>query len=77
MITGSSLRKARGLTGLRRRALARLANLSNATLRRAELSPGEPMITVAQLLALRSALKDAGIEFIADERGNVMPRLRE
>jgi bifunctional non-homologous end joining protein LigD len=77
VITGSMLAKARRLTGLRRQALARLANLPNATLRRAELSPGEPMITIAQLSALRSALKEAGIDFIADERGSVTPRLRK
>jgi hypothetical protein len=51
--------------------------LSVATIRRAELTFQETLMTAANDLAVRRALEDAGVEFIDANGGGPGVRLRE
>lgn len=63
MITGPQLRAARAALGWKLRVLATKAKLPSGVVERAENSPGEPAITIAQLSALMQALRAAGASF--------------
>lgn len=63
MITGPQLRAARVSRGWKQRALASKAKVSLGIVDRAESSPGEPAVTIAQLNALMQALRSAGASF--------------
>lgn len=63
MITGPQLLAARFSVGLAPAELAKRAKVPLSVLARAEGSPGEPAITIAQLNALMHALRAAGASF--------------
>ena len=63
MITGSQLFAARISIRLSPAELAKRAKVSLSVVARAEGSPGEPAITIAQLNALMQALRAAGASF--------------
>lgn len=60
MITGPQLRAVRFSIGWEPKILAVRAKVPLSVVMRAESSPGEPMITIAQLNALMQALRSAG-----------------
>lgn len=62
MVTGSQIRVARILLGWEPARLAEKAKVSVSVVLRAEKSPGEPVVTVAQRAALLTALRKAGAE---------------
>jgi predicted transcriptional regulator len=76
MITGA-IRLARELLGLHRSKLAQKAQLSAATIARAEVWGGEAPITIVQENAIRRVFCAAGIEFIAGDDGTPSVRLRK
>jgi hypothetical protein len=63
MITGPQIRAARTSVGWEPRELAKRAKVPLGAVLRAESSPGEPVITIAQLNALMQALRLAGASF--------------
>jgi hypothetical protein len=69
MITGAQIIAARKLLSWGPDLLARKAGLPITVIKRAELSPGEPIITTTQLDALLRTLKAAGIVFTVEEPG--------
>ena len=77
MITGAQLRAARGLLRWTAQELADAAQLGVATVRRAESVDGLSTITTANAAALRSALEQAGVEFIGENGGGAGVRLRK
>ena len=63
-ITDRQIRQARIVLGLEPNELAvKVRMISTATIVRAELIDGEPLITVAQAAAIRSFFETAGILF--------------
>jgi predicted transcriptional regulator len=78
IITGRQIREARALLGLQRNVLAIKAKVvTTVTIARAESVDGEPPITTAQAAAIRQALERAGVEFVADDGGELGVRLRK
>lgn len=69
MITGAQIIAARKLLGWGPDLLAKKAGLPITVVKRAELSPGEPVVTITQLDALLRTLKAAGIVFTVEEPG--------
>lgn len=69
MITGAQIAAARRLLEWEQDKLAKKAKLPVTVIKRAELSRGEPVITITQLDTLLRTLKAAGIEFTAEEPG--------
>jgi hypothetical protein len=63
MITGPQLFAARFSIGWTPAELAERAKLPLSVVARAEGSPGEPAVTIAQLNALMQALRAAGASF--------------
>ncbi|QGY03533.1 transcriptional regulator [Methylobacterium mesophilicum SR1.6/6] len=63
MITGSQLFKARISIGWTPPELAKRAKVPLSAVARAEGSPGEPVVTIAQLNALVQALRAVGASF--------------
>lgn len=63
MITGPQLRAARVALGWRQQVLATRAKVPLGVVERAESSPGEPAVTIAQLNALMQTLRAAGASF--------------
>ena len=63
MITGPQLRTARISLAWKQQTLAGKAKVSPSVVERAESSPGEPAVTIAQLNALMQALRSAGASF--------------
>ncbi|MGH1589007.1 helix-turn-helix domain-containing protein [Methylobacterium phyllosphaerae] len=63
MITGQQIRAARTSLGWEPKALAIRAKVPLSVVLRAEGSPGEPLVTIAQLNALMQALRAAGASF--------------
>jgi transcriptional regulator with XRE-family HTH domain len=66
MITGSQLLAARMSIRLSPAELAKRAKVPLSVVARAESSPGEPAITIAQLNALMQTLRAAGASFPPD-----------
>jgi transcriptional regulator with XRE-family HTH domain len=64
MLTGVQIRMARNALRWSVRELADNSDVSTSTITRAETGDGVPTTTRANLLALKSALEAAGIEFI-------------
>jgi transcriptional regulator with XRE-family HTH domain len=64
MLTGVQIRMARNALRWSVRELADNSDVSTSTITRAETGDGIPTITRANLIALKSALEAAGIEFI-------------
>src|SRR5262245_8929799 len=75
-LSSAQLRAARALLRWSAEDLARSTTVSLSTIRRAELAEGEPSMTIANNLALRSALEAAGVEFIDENGGGPGVRLR-
>ena len=67
-LLSSQIRAARALLRWRAEDLARASAVGVATIRRAELAEAQTSMTVANDLAIRRALEEAGIEFI-DQNG--------
>ena len=76
MFSPSQIRAARALVGWSQSDVAAAAGLSIPTVKRAEADDG---IRVSEdaLVAIASALKKAGVEFIAENGGGVGVRLRK
>ncbi|WP_443030708.1 helix-turn-helix domain-containing protein [Sphingorhabdus sp.] len=64
MLTGVQIRMARNALRWSVRELADNSDVSTSTITRAETGDGVPTTTRANLIALKSALEAAGIEFI-------------
>ena len=77
MITGLQIRMARAALRWSAHDLADRTALSISTIKRAEAEDGIPQSTRANLLALRSALGAAGIEFIGTPDDGPGIRLRQ
>lgn len=69
MITGPQLRAARSSIRWEPKVLAKRAKVPLSVVLRAENSPGEPAVTIAQLNALMEVLRAAGASFPSDDPG--------
>ena len=76
-LTSAQIRAARALLRWSAEDLARMSALSVATIRRAELTLQETLMTAANDLAVRRALEAAGVKFIDANGGGPRVRLRE
>jgi hypothetical protein len=76
-LTSAQIRAARSLLRWSAEDLARRSLLSVATIRRAELTEDETLMTAANDLAVRRALEAAGVEFIDENGGGQGVRLRQ
>jgi ribosome-binding protein aMBF1 (putative translation factor) len=61
MVTGAQIREARSRLGWSSHELAKRAQVPETTVKRAESSTGEPLITVEHQRKIRGALSAAGI----------------
>ena len=77
IVTGRQIAAARTLVGVAQADLAERSNISVATLKRMEASPGEAMGLVNNIRAVRQALEAAGVEFIPENGGGAGIRLRK
>jgi hypothetical protein len=75
-LTSAQIRAARAVLRWTADDLAAASALSVATIRRAELTDEETMMTTANDLAVRRALEAAGVEFIDENGGGPGVRLR-
>ena len=75
-VSGRQLASARVLIGMSQTSLADISNVSIATLRRMEGSQGAASGLTNNLLAVKSALESAGVEFIEENGGGPGVRLR-
>ena len=64
MISSHQIRAARALLRWSADSLAKESGIGVATIRRLELAEGVPSSNVNTLLAIKSTLEDAGIEFL-------------
>lgn len=76
MISGGQIRAARALLGLSAVELGKVANVGWATIQRFEAVEGIPSSRSGTLERLKSALEEAGIEFIGDPVTSPGVRLR-
>ncbi|MER8797208.1 transcriptional regulator [Mesorhizobium sp. M0984] len=76
-ITPAQIRAARAILRWTADDLARASKVGVATIRRAEVREELTGMTEANAAAIRSALEQAGIEFIAENGGGAGVRLRE
>ena len=76
-LTSDQLRAARALLRWSAEELSRQSSVSLRTIRRAELADEDPTMTVANSMAVRRALENAGIEFIDENGGGPGVRLRK
>jgi transcriptional regulator with XRE-family HTH domain len=76
-LTSAQIRAARSLLRWSAEDLARRSLLSVATIRRAELTEDETLMTAANDSAVRRALEAAGVEFIDENGGGPGVRLRQ
>lgn len=76
MATGRQIAAARALLGINQAQLASSANISVPTLKRMEASAGPASGLPNNVAAVRAALESAGIEFINNERGEGVVKLR-
>lgn len=74
MITPSQIRAARALIGWKQTELATAAGLSEMSVKNIERGSTDPRVSTLE--AIRTALEQAGVEFINDERGEGVVRLR-
>ena len=75
LISAEQCRGARGMLGWSQHELAEAASLSRATI--ADFERGERTPIMNNLVALRAALEEAGIEFIPENGGGVGLRFRQ
>ena len=76
-LTSAQIRAARALIRWSAEDLARQSAVSLRTIRRAELAEGDTSMTSPNDLAIRRALKSAGVEFIDENGGGPGVRLRK
>ena len=76
-LLGVQIRAARALVGWSAEELAHASALGANTVRRAEAAEGRTSLTTANDRAIRSALENAGIEFISENGGGAGVRLRK
>ena len=76
MVTGRQIAAARALANISQATLAANANISVPTLKRMEASDGQAVGMKNNVAAVIGALQSAGIEFIADHRGEGVVKLR-
>ena len=69
MLTGQQIREARALAGWDFSTMASRTAVSLSAIDRAEISDGEPYLTMAQEIAIKHAFAKAGIEFTTDPPG--------
>ena len=74
--TGRQIAAARALAGFSQSDLATMANISVPTLKRMEASDGPASGMKNNVLAIQSALQTAGVEFINDDRGEGVVKLK-
>jgi transcriptional regulator with XRE-family HTH domain len=74
IITGAQARGARGFLGWSARQLAEAANLGLSTVQRLEAGG---LVTPANMDAMRRALEEGGVEFIAENGGGAGVRMRK
>ncbi|HCP81274.1 MAG TPA: transcriptional regulator [Octadecabacter sp.] len=72
----NQLRAARAIRGLSQAKLAKLADVSSMTVKRAEGS-GKPYPSEGAVAAIRKALEEAGVEFIDENGGGAGVRLKK
>jgi transcriptional regulator with XRE-family HTH domain len=75
MTTPAQIRAARALTGLSQPEVAKAADVSAMTVKRAEGS-GKPPASADAVAAIRVALEAAGVEFIEENGGGAGVRLK-
>jgi transcriptional regulator with XRE-family HTH domain len=68
-ISSAQIRAGRALLRWSALELAEASGVGVATIRRAEIAEGETSLTVANAMAIRRALEEAGVEFIDDDGG--------
>jgi transcriptional regulator with XRE-family HTH domain len=76
LFSPSQIRAARALVGWSQTKVATAAGLSIPTVKRAE-SDGGIRVSEAAVIAIASALKKAGVEFIAENGGGAGVRMRK
>ena len=76
-LTSAQIRAARALLRWSADELARQSAVGVTTIRRAELTEHQTSMTMANNLAVRRALEDAGVEFIDENGGGPGVRLRK
>lgn len=74
LMTPAQCRAARGLVDWTQSALAEQAGVTDVTIRNFE--KGRTALQSASMQVVRSALQAAGVEFIDDERGEGVVKLR-
>ena len=74
MITPEQIRGARGMLGLTQAELARRARISTTGLNNIESGVSDPKLST--LLAIRAALEESGVQFIAENGGGPGVRLK-
>ncbi|KZY32283.1 transcriptional regulator [Roseovarius sp. HI0049] len=75
MTTPEQLRAARALLGISQADIADMTGRTTKTIRRAETDADA--VAAATIAAIRAALEDAGVEFIAENGGGPGVRLRK
>ena len=75
MISAGQIRSARALLGISAEELGRLANVGWATIQRFEASDGVPPSRAGTLERVKTALEQAGIEFLGDPENSPGVRL--
>lgn len=75
MITAAQTRAARAILNIPQPDLAKLASVSVSTVRDFESGKRTPIAN--NLAAIRTALESAGVEFINDDRGEGVVKLRD
>jgi ribosome-binding protein aMBF1 (putative translation factor) len=76
-LTSAQIRAARALLRWSAADLAQAASLGANTIRRAEVAEQQTSLTVANEIAVRRALEEAGVEFIDENGGGAGVRLRK
>lgn len=76
-LTSAQIRAARALLRWSAADLAREAMIGVNTIRRAEVAEAETSLTIANEAAIRRALEDGGVEFIAENGGGPGVRLKK
>ena len=67
MLTPQQIRAARVCVGWSQAQLAAAAGVSDMTIKRFETEKGQASGTIASLQRIRTALEEAGVEFIEDD----------
>ncbi|MEQ9491729.1 MAG: transcriptional regulator [Alphaproteobacteria bacterium] len=77
MLTGEQMRAARAMLRMEQKHLAAAADVSLPTVKRLEKSNGLLTGHASTVMAVRSALEAAGVEFIPENGGGAGVRLKK